>query len=472
MKCRATAFGLSFVILAAGLAHASVDYTVIEREASISRGKQIRSIESIANNGAAVGTILVSDSSRPGFLDPIRHVYWTSVGSAYVLLPLDSMNQLTYVWGINNVGGSCGTGYTNSGFARALYWSDYSQAPTALKPIGLVNSARGEAVCRALNDHGILVGYSTTASGAWHATKWIGQEAVDLGSLPGYSSDAWSISASGLIAGYVGPHAALWGNGTGFTDLGTLGGELSRAEGVNDSGQVVGYSDTVATAPGGEPVSHAFLWQAGTMTDLGALPDGFFSEAKRINRWGDVVGNADVYGADYPIHAVLWLNGSPIDLNQLLKGKIPSNVVLESADGIADSGRFEVSGIVTTPYKRVSYLILPHYSTNMRLSSSANPSVFGNNITFRASVRTDDAHGNPTGSVLFRDGSTTLKSVKLDSNGDAAYSTSSLSIGTHMIYALYSEQDMYDGNLATLNQRVLFRVIPVPPPAAGRPLPQ
>ena len=60
MKCRATAFGLSFVILAAGLAHASVDYTVIEREASISRGKQIRSIESIANNGAAVGTILVS----------------------------------------------------------------------------------------------------------------------------------------------------------------------------------------------------------------------------------------------------------------------------------------------------------------------------------------------------------------------------------------------------------------------------
>jgi len=52
---------------------------------------------------------------------------------------------------------------------------------------------------------------------------------------------------------------------TGYTitDLGTLGGSFSEAHDVNERGQVVGESTTAS----GE--FHAFLWEKGTMIDLG-----------------------------------------------------------------------------------------------------------------------------------------------------------------------------------------------------------
>jgi probable HAF family extracellular repeat protein len=49
-------------------------------------------------------------------------------------------------------------------------------------------------------------------------------------------------------------------------DLGLLGGSTGTASAINRRGQVVGASDI---ASGGQ---HAFLWQNGTMTDLGTQP--------------------------------------------------------------------------------------------------------------------------------------------------------------------------------------------------------
>jgi probable HAF family extracellular repeat protein len=72
---------------------------------------------------------------------------------------------------------------------------------------------------------------------------------------------------------------------------------------------VVGVSAT------GDGQQRAFLWRNGTMTDLGVLAGGASSDARAINRSGDVVGSSA--SGDAPVHAVLWSQGVMSDLGTL-----------------------------------------------------------------------------------------------------------------------------------------------------------
>lgn len=71
----------------------------------------------------------------------------------------------------------------------------------------------------------------------------------------------------------------------------------------------------------------------------------------------------------------------------------------------------------------------------LTLSSSLNPALVTGGITFTATV--SSTAGTPTGSVGFYDGTTLLSTVAL-ANKQAAYTTSSLAVGTHSITAVYS----------------------------------
>ena len=93
-------------------------------------------------------------------------------------------------------------------------------------------------------------------------------------------------------------------------DLGTLGGTRSDAVEINERGQVVGGSLT------GGGKWHAFLWQRGRMTDLGALPGGTESSVGVLNERGQVVGSSATRGKAWP-HAFLWESGTLIDLGTL-----------------------------------------------------------------------------------------------------------------------------------------------------------
>lgn len=82
------------------------------------------------------------------------------------------------------------------------------------------------------------------------------------------------------------------------TDLGTLGGPPTLAFGLNGLGQVVGTAYTGTYGGGGAvcgngqcPVNYAFLWTAGTMTNLGVPGGGLVSSAFGINDGGQVVGS-------------------------------------------------------------------------------------------------------------------------------------------------------------------------------------
>lgn len=91
-------------------------------------------------------------------------------------------------------------------------------------------------------------------------------------------------------------HAFQAGSGGVLTDLGSLpGGGSSAAIWISANGLVAGLSENGGTDPlyAGLPEVHAVLWQQGTITDLGTLPEGGYqSEANAVNSSGQVVGAA------------------------------------------------------------------------------------------------------------------------------------------------------------------------------------
>jgi probable HAF family extracellular repeat protein len=144
-----------------------------------------------------------------------------------------------------------------------------------------------------------------------HAFVWQGDGLQDLGTLPGGNfSFAYAINARGQIAGvsendqidpvgngYPEFRAVLWQNGK-IQDLGTLGGTSSFASSINNRGQVIGQAlndvpDPYSMLGNGSLTSltqtRAFLWEHGTMRDLGTLggPDSW---AMFVNNGGQVAG--------------------------------------------------------------------------------------------------------------------------------------------------------------------------------------
>ena len=92
-------------------------------------------------------------------------------------------------------------------------------------------------------------------------------------------------------------------------------------------------------------------------------------------------------------------------------------------------------------------------STTTGLASSSNPSSFGQNVTFTATV----AGQSPTGTVNFKDGATTIPScgVAALTGGQAQCTTSALVATAHMVTAIYSG----DSNNAASTSGPLNQVI-------------
>jgi probable HAF family extracellular repeat protein len=173
--------------------------------------------------------------------------------------------------------------------------------------------AGGSLVPTGLNQQGQVVG-SRAPSGTFlgHAFLFSGETITDLGVLPG---------------------------GETLPDCNFCAvGNYSIAKAINDMGEVVGQ----AAAAG--PVLHAFLWRGGAMEDLGTLPNDNRSYATSINNRGQIVGwsgHASGVIIDYT-RAVLWDNGSVVDLNDLIPRG--SGWTLDSAVAINSSGQIAGNG--------------------------------------------------------------------------------------------------------------------------------
>jgi hypothetical protein len=106
--------------------------------------------------------------------------------------------------------------------------------------------------------------------------------------------------------------------------------------------------------------------------------------------------------------------------------------------------------------------------TTTTLTSSLNPSYFTNSVTFTATVAAP--YAAPTGPVTFYDGGTALGVVNLTAqtalSSTAAYSTTTLAVGSHNITASYAATTNFNAS-ATAN--ALVQVVNPPLPLNGQP---
>ena len=185
-----------------------------------------------------------------------------------------------------------------------------------------------------------IVGASkTTGDAKVQAFIWSGGSMSPL-PTPTWNGDS---EARAIAGGIVVGKACSTGNascravrfeGGDAVSLGSLGGN-SIAHGINYGEMIVGSS---ARSDG---TTHAFLWQLGTMGDLGTL-GGRNSEAFDINESGDVVGTSEISTSSAERRAFLWRNGVMTDLNTLLPAG--SGWILRSATGITEGGQIAGTG--------------------------------------------------------------------------------------------------------------------------------
>jgi hypothetical protein len=93
-------------------------------------------------------------------------------------------------------------------------------------------------------------------------------------------------------------------------------------------------------------------------------------------------------------------------------------------------------------------------ATSTTITSSANPSAYGQAATLSSSVSASSGTGTPTGSVTLNDGTNALRTASL-SGAQAAVTLSSLSVGSHSITATYSG----DANFLASTSSALSQVV-------------
>ena len=98
-------------------------------------------------------------------------------------------------------------------------------------------------------------------------------------------------------------------------------------------------------------------------------------------------------------------------------------------------------------------------ATTTVLASSKDPSRSGDSVTFTATVNSAAA-GTPTGTMMFYDGTSMLGTAALDAAGQAAFTTTSLTVGGHAISANYGGDIAFSGSTSSPFVQTVLPAVP------------
>ncbi|MBI3411311.1 MAG: Ig-like domain repeat protein [Planctomycetes bacterium] len=229
------------------------------------------------------------------------------------------------------------------------------------------------------------------------ATTWASNVSVDGIGHASFATSALSFGNHVITASFTGTTGWLTSSGNSLTQIVQDGTSTSVASSANPSnfGTSVTFTATVTGANGGTPTGTVTFTEGPTVLASSVPLDG--SGQAAFSTAGLGVGS-------HLIHAAFtgtggWLNSSG-----------------DAAAQIVQDG------------------------TSTTVSSSLNPSTFGQSISFTATVAAADASaGTPPGTVTFTEGVTVLASnVAVDGAGHASFSTTSLGVGPHTIAATFT----------------------------------
>jgi probable HAF family extracellular repeat protein len=230
------------------------------------------------------------------------------------------------------------------------------------------SSASGYTEATAINASGQVVGLGNTGVQI-DAFSYSGGAMSDIGSLPGpvpssvppIVSEAYGVNDSSQITGLTlggsshpeAYHAFIYQSGT-MTDLG-----LGVGNAINASGEVTGSLTAFpALGTSNAQLGHAFLYNTGAITDLGVLPGGSFSSGYAINASGRIVGMSDVGASTAKTHAFFY-NGVMTDLNSLIDATDPLKpyVTLFDARGVNVNRLILANGVDSRTNLQHAYLL-------------------------------------------------------------------------------------------------------------------
>lgn len=232
-------------------------------------------------------------------------------------------------------------------------------AQTTYNVVTLPTLGGSAGAANSINDRGWATGLANFAGDTvGHAALWVNSSnAINLGALGGPTANsvvAWPVpNVSGLIVGISDTaddnpyHEAFscWPFFTPSSPTGKIckgfrwqnnsmsplppfpGGFNSYATSANNRGQIVGWAENGVQDRTCNPQFQtlqfrAVIWQPdGSMQELPPLPGDSTSAATAINDLGQVVGISGdceiAFGFGSAAHAVLWQNGTPVNLGDL-----------------------------------------------------------------------------------------------------------------------------------------------------------
>ena len=301
----------------------------------------------LALNGFGIGGINDAGKIAGELVNPSvgpEAVVWSKNGGVQIL---PSNNIFAEADAINNGGDIAGNIDNGHADNFAVMWSP--RPSLHMVPIGVLWAFPtmpdyATSTASAINSHSHITGSSTAGRG----------------------TDPNTALSFGL-------HAYLYRSGK-MTDLGALalskdGSDDSEGAGINNLDQVVGISTTAIpaknsraqTCPDCGVASHAFLWSAGKMKDLGNLASipGWDSKANSINDAGEIVGWSDsIVNGSSTHRAFLYTGGQMLNLQFYVFDRDP-NVRLTEAVGVNCQGWIVANGYnIKSPDVSRVYLLI------------------------------------------------------------------------------------------------------------------